>query len=51
VKGSGWHKGRPPAKAQFDSTCPECGELIEIGDTIHWDEYHDAYVCDLCGRS
>lgn len=53
VKGPGWRSSGRPQKitAQFDSMCPECEEEIAEGDTIWWSEYHDMYVCDLCGRA
>jgi len=45
---SGWPAERPSIKAQYDSVCPECSDDILEGDTIHYSEYHDAYVCDQC---
>jgi hypothetical protein len=53
VRGPGWPAASRPKKitAQFDSVCPECEEEIVEGDTIWWSEYHDMYVCDLCGRA
>ncbi len=37
--------------ARHESTCPECGARIHLGDPIRHDEDHDAWVHASCSEA
>ena len=40
-----------PTPARHESTCPECGTRIHLGDPIRHDEDHDDWVHASCSEA